>query len=83
MKIDANGLADDLALELVIDKFQDNEEKRVGSIPFKLVSKEGNIITFQLQNKLRDPGVYRYSYRLYPTNPLLPHRQDFAFVRWI
>ncbi len=83
VKIDANGLADDLALELVIDKFQDNEEKRVGSIPFKLVSKEGNIITFQLQNKLRDPGVYRYSYRLYPTNPLLPHRQDFAFVRWI
>lgn len=83
VKIDANGLADDLALELVIDKVVDKEEKRMGSMPFKVVAKEGNIVTFELKDKLRDPGVFRYSYRLYPTNPLLPHRQDFAFVRWI
>ena len=83
IKIDANGLADDLALELVIDKVHDNQESRIGSIPFKVVSKDGNIVTFQLTDKFRDPGVFRYSYRLYPTNPALPHRQDFAFVRWI
>ncbi len=83
IKIDANGLADDLALELVIDKVHDNQESRVGSVPFKVVSKDGNIVTFQLADKLRDPGVFRYSYRLYPSNPELPHRQDFAFVRWI
>ncbi len=83
VKVDANGLADDLGLELVIDKFQDNTEKRVASIPFEIVSKEGNVVTFELKHKLRNPGVFRYSYRLYPTNPNLPHRQDFAFVRWI
>ena len=34
-------------------------------------------------DKLRDPGVFRFGYRLYPVNPNLPHRQDFAYVRWI
>lgn len=28
-------------------------------------------------------GVFRYAYRLYPVNSNLPHRQDFAYVRWI
>ena len=83
VKIDANGLADDLGLELVVDKVHDNQEHRVDTIPFKVVGKEGNTVTFQLEDKLRDPGVFRYSYRLYPSNALLPHRQDFAFVRWI
>ena len=83
VKIDANGLADDLALELVCDKLHDNQEARLGSVPFKVTAKDGNIVTFQLEDKFRDPGVFRYSYRLYPSNPALPHRQDFAFVRWI
>jgi len=40
-------------------------------------------VTYEVSGQLRDPGVFRYSYRIYPTNPELPHRQDFAFVRWI
>ena len=83
VKIDANGLADDLGLELVIDKIENNTEKRIGTIPFKVVAKEGNTVTFEVSDKLRDPGVFRYGYRLYPVNANLPHRQDFAFVRWI
>ena len=83
VKIDANGLADDIALELVVDKVENNTEKRWITAPFKVVSKEGQIVTFEVQDKLRDPGVFRYGFRMYPTNPNLPHRQDFAFVRWI
>ena len=83
VKIDANGLADDLALELVTDKVENNTEKRLKSLPFEIVNKEGQIITFRISDKLRNPGVFRYGYRLYPSNPALPHRQDFAFVRWI
>ena len=33
--------------------------------------------------KMRDAGVFRYGFRVYPNNPELPHRQDFAFTRWI
>ncbi len=83
IKIDTNGLADDLGLELVIDKMENNTEKRWIKIPFQVIAKEGNIVTYEVTDKLRDPGVFRYSFRLYPTNPNLPHRQDFAYVRWI
>jgi len=83
IKIDTNGLADDLGLELVVDKIEDNSEKRWAKIPFKAVAKEGSIVTFEVVDKLRDPGVFRFGYRLYPVNPNLPHRQDFAYVRWI
>ena len=83
VKIDTNGLADDLGLELVVDKIEDNSEKRWAKIPFKAVAKEGSIVTFEVVDKLRDPGVFRFGYRLYPVNPNLPHRQDFAYVRWI
>lgn len=83
IKIDTNGLADDLGLELVVDKVQDNDTKHWAVIPFKEISREGDIVTFEVTDKLRDPGVLRFGFRLYPKNPLLPHRQDFAFVRWL
>ena len=47
------------------------------------VSREGNVVTYELKNKAKNAGVYRYALRLYPKNADLPHRQDFAYVRWI
>ena len=40
-------------------------------------------MTFELTTKVRDAGVFRYGFRLYPKNAELPHRQDFAYTRWI
>jgi starch phosphorylase len=37
---------------------------------------------FNLTFKLHQAGVYKTSYRMFPKNELLPHRQDFATVRW-
>jgi alpha-glucan phosphorylases len=28
-------------------------------------------------------GVYDYTFRIYPSNEMLPHRQDFPLVKWI
>ncbi len=28
-------------------------------------------------------GMYQVAARLYPKNPLLPHRQDFPLVKWL
>lgn len=49
----------------------------------KVVKEDNGILTYELKNKMRDPGVFRYGYRIYPKNPALPHRQDFAWIRWI
>ena len=83
IKLDTNGLGTSLAIEQVIYKVEDGIEKMVGTEPFKVVGHDGNIVTYELKNKLREAGVFRYAFRIYPTNVLLPHRQDFAYVRWI
>jgi len=81
--IDTNGIGKDLGLELVVYKKEDGEEKFAFTQPFDVIKEEGNVLTYQLHTKLKDAGVFRYGYRLYPVNPNLPHRMDFAYTRWI
>lgn len=81
--IDTNGLENDLALERVSYRQEDGVEKLNRVVPFTIVKKEGSVVTYQLEGKLEDAGVYRYGFRLYPSNPNLPHRQDFAYVLWV
>ena len=81
--IDTNGLGKELGLEMVVYKKEDGEEKFWFTKPFDVVKEEGNVLTYQLNMKLKDAGVFRYGYRLYPKNPNLPHRMDFAYTRWI
>lgn len=83
VKVDTNGLGKDLGLELVIYKQSDGVEKLWKTIPFKATVGDGNVVTYHLKDKLTDAGVFRFAYRLYPSNPALPHRMDFAYVRWI
>ena len=81
--IDTNGLGKDLGLELVVYKKEDGEEKFWFTKPFDVIKEEGNVLTYQLNIKLKDAGVFRYGYRLFPINANLPHRMDFAYTRWI
>jgi len=83
IKVDTNGLGRDLGLEYVAYRVEGGEERLHSVVPFKVVKEEGNIVTYELNQRNKDAGVYRYAFRLYPVNPNLPHRQDFAYVRWI
>ncbi len=81
--IDTNGIGHDLGVEQVIYKVENGEEKLWETMQFDVVREEGNVLTYELRGKLKDAGVFRYGIRLYPRNPALPHRQDFAYTRWI
>ena len=81
--LDTNGLAHDLGVELVCYRVEDGVEHLYGKFPFSVEKEEGNIVTYHIHDKLVDAGVFRYGYRVYPINPNLPHRQDFAYTRWI
>ncbi|MCM1020719.1 MAG: alpha-glucan family phosphorylase [Muribaculum sp.] len=84
VKIESNGLsAQDLGLECVVYRTENGQEDLSEVIPFVVKSDENGVITYELSSKLRESGMFRYAYRLYPKNAELPHRQDFAFVRWI
>ena len=81
--VDTNGIGRDLHAELVVYKQEDGEEKLWFSKQFEVVKEDGNVLTFELSDKIIDAGVFRYGYRIYPTMNELPHRMDFAFSRWV
>ena len=66
--VDTNGLGKDLGLELVVYKSMDGEDKFYYTKPFDVIKEEGNVLTYQLNAKLKDAGVFRYGYRLYPVS---------------
>ena len=51
--------------------------------PLDVVATEGDVVTYNLKSNLTDAGVFNYAFRVYPKNAALPHRQDFAYVKWI
>ncbi|MDE6323680.1 MAG: alpha-glucan family phosphorylase [Paramuribaculum sp.] len=83
IKVDTNGLGRDLCLESVSYQIEDGVEHLHSVNQFKAVAEDGNVVTYELADTVKDPGVYRYAYRIVPVNPNLPHRQDFAYVKWI
>ena len=80
--VDTNGIGRDLGLEMVIYRQADGKESFVRTEPFKIVKQDGNVLTYELSTKVKDAGVFRYGFRIYPKNAELPHRQDFAYTRW-
>ena len=81
--LDTNGLGKDLGVECVAFRSEDGEEKFSEAVALSPVSEDGSIVTYKLNHTLTEPGLFRYAFRIYPSNPALPHRQDFAWVRWI
>jgi len=81
--LDTNGLGSSLGVETVAYKTIDGAEEFVEAIPMKITKQDGNLVTYQLDHKMLNPGMFRYAFRIYPNNPKLAHRQDFAWVKWI
>lgn len=82
--IDEQGLNDAIGLELVTLVNNQNTEKSIHSvIPFKVVGHSGNNFTFECSFDPDIAGTYRTAVRMFPKNDLLPHRQDFCYVKWL
>jgi starch phosphorylase len=69
-------------VEIVLYKEIDGESKFYLSKPLEVVAEEGSVLTYAINDTIKEAGVYRFALRMYPNNPALPHRQDFAYVRW-
>ncbi len=82
-KIDTKGLGDSIGVELVYYREHDGESTFAGTEDLKIVNKEGTVYTYALKVKIKEAGIFRYALRMYPKNKELPHRMDFAYVRWI
>ncbi|HZH71054.1 MAG TPA: alpha-glucan family phosphorylase [Mariniphaga sp.] len=83
--IDLKGLScNEVGLELLVTENGEEEEPRiVEKVNFEKSNLEGSVCRFKLNYKPLHPGSFNYSFRLYPHNEELPHRQDFRFVKWL
>jgi starch phosphorylase len=80
--LDTKGLGESIGVELVYYKEVDGEHIYQGRKELKVVKREGDVYTYELKDQHKESGVYRYAFRMYPKNPNLTYRQDFAYVRW-
>ena len=81
--VDEKGLNDAVGLELVTTYTTPEGKQHVYSVePFSVIKKEGDLYTFQAKHSLSNAGSFKVSYRMFPKNQDLPHRQDFCYVRW-
>lgn len=80
--IDAKGLGDSIHVELVAYKEHDGESTFDVAMPLKLVKIENGLSYYRLESMFNESGIFRFAFRMYPWNKELPHRQDFAYVRW-
>ncbi|MBP5257969.1 MAG: alpha-glucan family phosphorylase [Prevotella sp.] len=82
--IDEQGLNDAIGLELVTINNEPEEEISIHTVrPFKLIKQEGNLYTFECKFIPDHAGPYKCCVRMFPKNDKLPHRQDFAYVKWL
>ncbi|MGD9994901.1 MAG: alpha-glucan family phosphorylase [Salinivirgaceae bacterium] len=80
--LDLKGLSeDDLGVELVFAL--QGGQKIIDIKELKLTKKVDSLAFYEINFELKKPGTYDYGLRIFPKNKELPHRQDFAYLRWI
>lgn len=81
--IDEKGLNDAIGVEMVVTYTNAENKEYIYSVtPMEVVKVDGTLYTFELKTSLSNSGSFKVSYRMYPKNAALPHRQDLCYVRW-
>ena len=76
-----NGISqNDIGVELIISE---NYHNLIERMEFSLTKIEDGVATFDLEASIDRPGTFQYGVRLFPKNEMLPHRLDFALLKWI
>lgn len=90
VNVDIDGLMpEDIGVEmLVADQITDDGQNKgkitlKNTYQFDLVQVEGSVATFRLNSTPENAGSYDVAIRVYARNPKLPHRMDFALVKWV
>jgi starch phosphorylase len=83
--IDRKELKAMLGVDMVVawDNPEHNSIEMKAVHPFTLVKEEGSHLFFSLKVSATEAGVRKVAFRAYPIHPELPHRMDFAYVRWL
>jgi len=83
--IDRHNLKGMLGVEMIVtrDNPETHAEEMINLHKFELIKEEGSKLYFESKITPDTAGHVRLAYRVFPVNKDLPHRMDFAYVRWI
>ena len=83
--IDRKDLQGMLGAELVVTKenSENHQLELLYTKQFELKKEEGSKLFFELKTTPSEAGIHKLGFRVYPVNKELPHRMDFAYIRWI
>ena len=83
--IDRHELQGMLGAEMVVMKEDPKKHtlSPINTAQFELMKEEGSKLFFKLTTTPSEAGNHKIGFRVYPVNKELPHRMDFAYVRWI
>ena len=83
--IDRKDLKSMLGVDIVYTREnpETHEAEYIHSESFTLKKEEGSMLYFELKCTSVELGHIKVGFRVYPYNEKLPHRMDFAYVRWI
>lgn len=73
-----------LGVELVVMRTSTHNNDKLYEVePLELTKAEGSKLHFEKEYQLDYAGGMKFALRMYPKNEMLPHRMDFAYVRWL
>lgn len=89
VRVDIDGLLpEDVGVELVVAEQITDDGHNKGKIkvrhtfPFAVTEVNGSVVTYRLDSTPENAGSYDVAIRVFAQNPKLPHRMDFALVKW-
>ena len=73
----------EVGVEMVVAERKDGKLTIREKQDFIPISQEGSVALYRIDVTPEAPGSLQLAVRIYPKNDLLPHRQDFALVKWL
>ncbi len=74
----------DLGIEVLFGQIADQEATHISyKQEMTLAESDDNRARFICEIQSDSAGLFDYAFRVFPKNPLLPHRQDFNLIKWI
>ena len=75
---------EDVGVEMLFTSMDKKGELHIQEVcSFELVGCENGVARYQASILPEKTGMYQVGTRIYPKNPMLPHRQDFPIVKWL
>ena len=82
--LDKHKITGDIGAELVryhVDPVTGDDVVKI--FPMSIVKTEGTKAYYELKLTASEAGTFKFGLRIFPDNKDLPHRMDFAYVRWV